>query len=149
MSKSLISCSQDSSHHAALPIDPQARKELHQLALKSKKYVYIMMDSGASINAGWAKKHFPGSVVGTSASQLKGEFANTANGDRLLQCHTSKSESKLTKCRLRKKVPVANTEQEFPPRERMVPKHCLRRLLQIGEVRHQAQRAEALSARRP
>ena len=42
-----------------------------------------MMDSGASINAGWAKKHFPGSVARTSASQLKGEFANTANGDRL------------------------------------------------------------------
>ena len=99
---------------AALPTDPQARKELHQLAPKSKKYVFIMMDSGASINAGWAKKHFPGSVVRTSPGQLKGEFANTASGDRLLQCHTSKSESKLTKYRLGKRVPVANTEQEFP-----------------------------------
>ena len=68
---------------AALPTDPQARAELHQLAPKSKKYVYVMVDSGASINAGWAKKHFPGSVVRTSPGQLKGEFANTANGDRL------------------------------------------------------------------
>ena len=36
---------------AALPIDLQARKDLHQLAPKSKNYVYIMMDSGASIHA--------------------------------------------------------------------------------------------------
>lgn len=68
---------------AALPTDPQARAELHQLAPKSKKYVYVMVDSGASINAGWAKTHFPGSIVRTSPGQLKGEFANTANGDRL------------------------------------------------------------------
>ena len=52
------------------------------MAPKSKKYVYIMMDTGASVNAGWARKHFPGSVVRTSAGQLKGEFVNTANGDR-------------------------------------------------------------------
>ena len=42
-----------------------------------------MMDSGASVNAAYAKKHFPGWLVRTSAGQLKGEFANTANGDRL------------------------------------------------------------------
>ena len=52
------------------------------MAPKSKKYVDIMMDGGASINSGWAKKYLPGSVVGTSAGQLKNEFANTANGDR-------------------------------------------------------------------
>ena len=68
---------------AALPADSEVRKELNQLAPKSRKHVFIMMDSGASVNAAYAKKHFPGWIVRTSAGQLKGEFANTANGDRL------------------------------------------------------------------
>ena len=69
--------------NAALPNHPHARKELNQLSPKSQKYIYIMMDSGTSINAARAKEHFPGCVVWVSAGQLRGEYANTDNGDRL------------------------------------------------------------------
>ena len=49
----------------------------------SKKYVYIMMDSGATMHAAWMQKHFPGHVVRQSVGQKNGEFAHPANGERL------------------------------------------------------------------
>ena len=44
---------------AALPSDAQARRELANLSPKSRKYVYVMMDSGASLNAANLRKRFP------------------------------------------------------------------------------------------
>ena len=42
-----------------------------------------MVDCDASTHAAWMTKHFPGHFFRTSAGQRKGEFANTASGERL------------------------------------------------------------------
>ena len=68
---------------AALPSDNKAKAELQNLAPKSKRYVYIMMDSGASINAARRDKHFPWAKLCASEGQKRGEFAQTANGQKL------------------------------------------------------------------
>ena len=68
---------------AALPSDNKAKAELQNLAPKSKRYVYIMMDSGASINAARRDKHFPLAKLCASEGQKRGEFAQTASGQKL------------------------------------------------------------------
>ena len=68
---------------AALPSDNKAKAELQNLAPKSKRYVYIMMDSGASINAARRDKHFPWAKRCASEGQKRGEFAQAANGQKL------------------------------------------------------------------
>ena len=71
---------------AALPSDAQARKGVAKLSLKSRKYVYVMVDSGASLNAANLKKHFPWLAnqlrTRTNDAQRRGAFA-TANGEKL------------------------------------------------------------------
>ena len=70
---------------AALPSDAQARKELAKLSPKSRKYVYVMMDSGASLNAANLKKKIPwlANQLRPNDAQRRGAFANTANGEKL------------------------------------------------------------------
>lgn len=68
---------------ASTPASNKFRNELSALAPVSEKYVYIMMDSGASIHAAWIQKHVPGPFVRRSVGQKNGEFAHTANGERL------------------------------------------------------------------
>ena len=70
---------------AALPSDAHARKEVAKLSPKSRKYVHVMMDSGASLNAANLKKHFPwiANQLRPADAQRRGVFANTANGEKL------------------------------------------------------------------
>ena len=42
-----------------------------------------MMDSGASIHTAWMQNYAPGHVVRRFVGQKNGEFAHTANGERL------------------------------------------------------------------
>ena len=44
---------------AAIPAGAQARKGLAKLSPKSRKYVYVVMDNGAALNAASLKKNFP------------------------------------------------------------------------------------------
>ena len=83
---------------ASMPANKEFRSELSALAPVSKKYVYVMMDSGASIHAAWMQKHFPGHFVRRSNGQKKGEFAHTAVplGSRAPPPHPAVSNS----CRL-------------------------------------------------
>ena len=68
---------------AALPNGRQERVELWNLAPNNRKYVYIMMDSGASINAAKLSKHVPFARLFESEGQKKGEFAQTATGEKI------------------------------------------------------------------
>ena len=68
---------------AALSADQQSRADLQNLAPTSPGYVYIMMDSGASLNTAKLSKHFPMAKLLPSEGQRKGEFAQTATGERL------------------------------------------------------------------
>ena len=68
---------------ASLSANKECQSELSAFAPVSKKYVYIMMDSGASIHAAWMQTPFPGHFVRRSVGQKNGEFAHTANGERL------------------------------------------------------------------
>ena len=49
----------------------------------SKKHVYIIVDSGASIHAACTQKHVPGRFVRRFFGQKNGDFAHTANGEQL------------------------------------------------------------------
>ena len=68
---------------ASLPANNEFRNERSALAPVSNKYVYSMMDSGASIHAAWMQTHVPGHFVRRSVGQENGERAHTANGKRL------------------------------------------------------------------
>ena len=68
--------------HAALPNDNQERHELWNLAPKSRKYVYIMIDSGASINAAKLSKHFHVARLFESEGRKKGEVTETATDEK-------------------------------------------------------------------
>jgi hypothetical protein len=71
---------------ASLPKDESGRSELASMAPKSKRFVYVMMDSGASIHAGDFEelvKHFPGLILKVSKGQKTGEYALTADGTKI------------------------------------------------------------------
>ena len=70
---------------AALPSDAHARKELAKLSPKSRKYVYVMMDSGASRNVANLQKHFPwlANQLKPNNVQRRRAFAHTSNGEKL------------------------------------------------------------------
>ena len=70
---------------ASLPSDEMAKQELAALSPKGKRYVYVMMDSGASLHAAWLAKHFPGHThtLFETEAQKRGEYAETANGQKL------------------------------------------------------------------
>ena len=68
---------------ASLPSDKTAKQELASLSPKGKRYVYVMMDSGASLHAAWLAKHFPGHTLFETEAQKRGEYAETANGQKL------------------------------------------------------------------
>ena len=68
---------------ASLPSNQLELADLQKLAPKSKKFQYIMMDSGASLHAAWAKKHFPDHLVVSNEAMLRGDYALTANGEKM------------------------------------------------------------------
>ena len=67
----------------SLPKDEKSKVNLSKLTPKDAQYVYIMMDSGASLHAGDLEKHFPGHLLTITEESLRGDFACTANGDKL------------------------------------------------------------------
>ena len=67
----------------SLPKDEKSKVNLSKLTPKDAQYVYIMMDSGASLHAGNLEKHFPGHLLTFTEESKRGDFACTANGDKL------------------------------------------------------------------
>ena len=67
----------------ALPEDDREKLDLASLAPNDKKYVYIMMDSGASLHAADLEQHFPGHVLEETDASRRGDYALTANGGKL------------------------------------------------------------------
>ena len=67
----------------ALPSDEEKRVDLTQLAPRDKRYVYIMMDSGASLHAADLEKHFEGHELVVTEESIRGDVAYTANGDNI------------------------------------------------------------------
>ena len=67
----------------SLPADKEDRVDLSKLAPKDKRFVYIMMDSGASLHAADKDKHFEGYELFETEESRRGDFAFTANGDKL------------------------------------------------------------------
>lgn len=68
---------------ASLPANKELITKLSALAPVSNNHVYTTMDSGASIRAACMQTHVPGHFVRRSTGQRNGEFAQTANGERL------------------------------------------------------------------
>ena len=67
----------------SLPKDESKRVDLAKLAPKDSRYVYIMMDSGASLHAAHMETHFPDHILHLTEESERGDFACTANGDKL------------------------------------------------------------------
>ena len=67
----------------SLPKDDNKKVDLAKLAPKDSRYVYIMMDSGASLHAADMENNFPDRVPHLTEESERGDFACTANGDKL------------------------------------------------------------------
>ena len=67
----------------SLPKDDSKKVDPAKLAPKDKRYVYIMMDSGASLHAADMENHFPAHILHLTEESKRGDFACTANGDKL------------------------------------------------------------------
>ena len=105
---------------AALPNDDKTLKEMSKIAPKSQKFRYIMMDSGASLNAADIDVHFPEykQLLRESEGQRKGEFAYTANGQKLFNkgefdVHGECNDTPLSLCFTNVKVdaPIASVRR--------------------------------------
>ena len=67
----------------SLPKDDREKADLASLTPKDKRYVYIMMDSGASLHAADLEAHFPGHILEETDASRRRDYALTANGDKL------------------------------------------------------------------
>lgn len=67
----------------ALPEDDREKLDLASLARKDKRYVYIMMDSGACLHAAHLEEHVPGHVLAETDASRRGDYTLTANGGKL------------------------------------------------------------------
>ena len=66
-----------------LPKSEEEKTDLSKIAPENKRYVYVVMDSGASLHAADLENHFPGNVLELTDGSRRGESACTANGHKL------------------------------------------------------------------
>ena len=67
----------------AQPEDEDEKVNLASLAPRDKRYVYILIDSGASLHAANLDVHFPGHELEETDESRRRDYARTANDDKL------------------------------------------------------------------